>query len=115
MGNNDWKYLRHFNSHEFSDPDRMRLDFLQKLDLARSIADIPFIINSSYRDDDIHSAHATGRAVDIACTDSYTRINIVEALLKVGFSRIGVYPRHVHVDGDRQKPQNVLWLGDYSA
>lgn len=91
---------------------------VQRLDLARSIAKVPFVINSAVRCIDHNetsgglddSAHLKGHAVDISCKDSHKRFLIIEALLRVGFNRIGVYGTFIHVDNDETKPARVLWI-----
>ena len=90
--------------------------FLFVLDEAREFAGIPFIINSAYRSPDHPesiknptSSHIKGLAVDIKATDSATRFKIVEALVSVGFTRIGIADTFIHVDLDLDKTQNVIW------
>jgi uncharacterized protein YcbK (DUF882 family) len=90
--------------------------FLFVLDEAREFAGIPFIINSAYRSPDHPesiknptSSHIKGLAVDIKATDSATRFKIVEALVSVGFTRIGIADTFIHVDLDFDKTQNVIW------
>jgi len=90
--------------------------FLFVLDEAREFAGIPFIINSAYRSPDHPesiknptSSHIKGLAVDIKATDSVTRFKIVEALVSVGFTRIGIADTFIHVDLDFDKTQNVIW------
>ena len=90
--------------------------FLFVLDEAREFAGIPFIINSAYRSPDHPesiknptSSHIKGLAVDIKVTDSVTRFKIVEALVSVGFTRIGIADTFIHVDLDFDKTQNVIW------
>ena len=94
----------------------MNVDFLAKLDEAREFAGIPFIINSAYRSpthpESIKkptSSHIKGLAVDIKATDSKTRFKILEALLSVGFTRIGIADTFIHVDMDYDKSQEVIW------
>ncbi len=109
-----WDALRFFSRHEFSAPDLMSFDFLILLDLARSRAGVPFRIASSFRNGDPGS-HGDGLAVDIACSTSTERLRIVRALLEVGFQRVGIYRRHVHVDVDESRDQLVLWYGTYHS
>lgn len=94
----------------------MSKEFLFVLDEAREIAGIPFIINSAYRSPEHplsiknpSSSHIKGLAVDIKATDSKTRFKIVQALLKVGFTRIGIADTFIHVDLDLDKTKNVIW------
>jgi len=65
-------------------------------------------MNSSHIPDD----HGIGSAVDIACTNSKDRYELVELAQKL-FKRIGIsggsYGGFVHLDVDRSKVQEVLW------
>lgn len=94
---------------------------LDMLDAARDIAGIPFVINSAYRSVSYErkhgrsgsSAHCLGLAVDIRCVDSLSRYRIIHALLAVGFKRIGIYSRFIHVDiADSSKPSPVVFVLD---
>jgi len=87
---------------------------------ARSIARVPFHINSGYRCERRNqkvggtsdSAHMMGLAADIKAEDSTARFRIVDALLQVGFMRIGIYPTFIHADlAHAGKPAPVLFLG----
>jgi len=96
---------------------KMDADFLAKLDEARELADIPFIINSAYRSVEQNkkvggkpnSSHLKGLAVDIKIKDSRTRYIVLNALIRVGFNRIGVASTFIHVDDDKEKSENVIW------
>ena len=91
---------------------------LLKLDMAREISGIPFIINSAYRAIDHElikgrdgtSSHTKGVAVDIKAIGSHQRFLIVSALLEVGFTRIGIHERFIHADDDPNKDQQVIWF-----
>jgi len=94
----------------------MDLDFLAKLDKAREYAEIPFVINSAYRSPEHPesiknptSSHIKGLAVDIRTTDSRTRYKVLNALIHVGFNRIGIADTFIHVDDDKDKSQQVIW------
>ena len=95
----------------------MDVNFLAKLDEAREFAGIPFIINSAYRSPEHNakiggspnSSHLKGLAVDIKATDSRTRFNVLNALISVGFTRIGIADTFIHVDLSADKVQNVIW------
>jgi len=95
----------------------MDADFLAKLDKAREFANIPFIINSAYRSPEQNarvggkpnSSHLRGLAVDIRANDSSTRYIVLNALVKVGFNRIGIASSFIHVDDDKEKANNVIW------
>ena len=94
----------------------MNVDFLAKLDEAREFSGIPFIINSAYRSPthpesikNPTSSHIKGLAVDIKAKDSITRFKVLDALIAVGFNRIGIAGTFIHVDLDLDKSQNVIW------
>ena len=96
--------------------ENMNKDFLFVLDEAREFAGIPFVINSAYRSPNHPlsvknptSSHIKGLAVDIKATDNATRFKIVEALISVGFTRIGIADTFIHVDLDFEKRQNIIW------
>jgi len=115
--------MKYFKLSEFDSPDlvgsgeAMDKEFLSRLDQARSLCDIPFIITSGYRSEAHNrkvggvsdSSHKKGLAADIACTNSSARHIIVTALLKVGLNRIGIADTFIHVDRDSSKPANVIW------
>ena len=115
--------MKYFKLSEFDSPDMvgsgeaMDKEFLNKLDKARSLCDIPFRITSGYRSEAhnlkvggvSNSSHTKGLAADIACTNSAARHIIVSALLKVGLNRIGIADTFIHVDRDPSKVANVIW------
>lgn len=92
-------------------------DFREKLNKAREMAGVPFILTSAFRCEKHNrevggaenSAHLAGLAVDIKCTDAWTRFKVIHALLSVGFQRIGIGRTFVHVDDDLTKPQGLIW------
>ncbi len=116
--------LKHFRISEFDSPDfegsgvNMQPRTLQMLDNARTIAGIPFKINSGYRTKEHnayiggskYSSHCYGYAVDIHCTDSRSRAIIIDSLQKAGFNRFGIAKTFIHVDNDPEKDANVIWL-----
>ena len=116
--------MRYFTLDEFDSPDLpgsgafMNDDFLHALDEARHIAGVPFRINSGFRSPahnarvggSAASSHLSGWAADISATSSNRRWKIIEALIQVGFTRIGVADTFVHVDMDPDKARNVMWL-----
>ena len=105
----------------FSDNEIVGLDtkLVEMLDKAREIAGIPFKINSGYRTKSQNkkaggvedSAHLTGLAVDIACTSDVNRWKIINALISVGFKRIGISfsKKFIHADIDHNKTNMVIW------
>tara|TARA_R110000744_G_scaffold345146_2_gene450583 strand:- start:173 stop:598 length:426 start_codon:yes stop_codon:yes gene_type:complete len=120
--------LKYFTLDEFDDTPgtgkNMKKDFLLKLDEAREIAGIPFNITSGWRSIKTNerlikegykasknSSHLAGVAADIACNDSLNRVKIVAALVRAGFTRIGVSDKRgfIHVDSDITK-NDALWI-----
>ena len=93
-------------------------DFHDKLNEARDIAGVPFVLNSAFRCPEHNSAvggsetssHMAGLAVDIKAEDSRTRYMILKGLFAVGLHRIGVGKTFIHVDDDLTKPAGVVWL-----
>jgi uncharacterized protein YcbK (DUF882 family) len=116
--------LEHFTLSEFDSSDlpgsgeRMDKDFLKLLDKARTIANTPFKINSGYRTVKHNkkvggkpgSSHTQGLAADIHCNDDTSRSLIVQALIEVGFTRIGIAKTFIHVDNDKTKNSNRIWV-----
>lgn len=113
--------IKYFKQQEFDskDPDgsgrgtggNMRLSTLMKLDRARELAGVPFVINSGFRTEAHNrrmggaprSAHLRGYAVDIR-TSPATQERVINALRQAGFHRIGVYKTFVHADDDPTLP-----------
>ena len=120
--------FKNFTYDEFDSPlqegsgQLMSNEFLSMLDHARDLAGVPFKITSGYRVEadidrlrkqgykvSLTSSHLKGVAADIACTNSQDRFNIIDALLSVGFSRIGIADTFIHVDIDIDKPLFSIW------
>jgi zinc D-Ala-D-Ala carboxypeptidase len=115
--------MKHFKISEFDSPDlpgsgkNMNQDFLEMLDKARDSVDIIFEINSGYRTPEHNksvggsptSSHLKGYASDIKCTNSIDRWKIVNALISVGFKRLGIAKTFIHVDNDPNK-NNAIWV-----
>ena len=120
--------FKHFKWAELDSPDlpgsgyNCSLDLLSKLDIARELAKCPFKITSGFRtkayNQDLlkrgykaspDSSHCRGLAVDIAITDSKKRWTIVNALIRAGFTRIGISETFVHCDIDYDKPTHRIW------
>ena len=96
----------------------MKQTTMSKLDTAREIAGIPFVLTSAYRSPEHDrskgrsgtGAHTLGRAVDIRCNKSRNRFLVVNALLKAGFKRVGIAKTFVHADDSVVHNSEVIWL-----
>lgn len=124
--NREYKY---FKLKEFDSPDlpgsgeNMDHEFLRLLDLARHRAGIPFKIGSGFRTPEWNahlvkvnprasatSSHKKGLAADILTDDSRSRFLILDALISVGFNRLGVADSFIHVDNDPAKTEDLIWV-----
>ncbi len=117
----DWDRVKFFKKKEFNcrccGASNISVNLVLKLDLARELAETPFVITSGYRcpkhNQEVggvkDSAHVFGLAVDIAVPDNVARLNILRGLIIAGFRRIGIGKDFIHADIDKTKPNN-LWL-----
>ena len=120
--------MRYFKLEEFESPDEpgtgcmMCPDFLELLDEARDYAGIPFVITSGFRTVDYNrelieqgfsasrnSSHLIGLAADIRVRNSSERWIILDALLEVGITRIGIGNGFIHADADPLKENHIIW------
>jgi uncharacterized protein YcbK (DUF882 family) len=115
--------LRYFNYSEFDSPDvqgsgqLMDKNLLEMLDEVRDKFDKPIHINSGFRTPAHNesvggksdSSHLKGLAVDISCKRSSDRFDLINCLLDVGFSRIGIASSFIHADIDPDKSIGVIW------
>ena len=116
--------LKYFKDEEFrchcgcgAGIEMMQEDFLKMLEDTRELVGIPFILNSAYRCPAHNKAigsksdnHPSGQAVDIKCLYSVTRYNIVTSALKVGFKRIGLHRKFIHLDNRVVIPVASIWF-----
>ncbi len=102
-------------SKGFGDMDS---ETVEKLEAARIIAGIPFIIRSAQRclahnkaeGGSKTSSHLEGYAIDVEANNSRERFIIVDALIKAGFTRIGIGKTFIHFDDDPIKDERAMWL-----
>lgn len=117
---------RHFTDKELACPccrePNMDIDFMDKLEVARVIAGIPFKITSGYRCEKYNAkitggaptggAHSMGKAADISCRTGSNRFKVVSAGITAGFEGIEVCDRHIHFDTKKRTHKNqVIWPG----
>jgi len=102
--------LRYFTRDEFvmggeNVFDKMDGIFLETLDELRHMVGEPLRITSSYRSPAYNkgiggapkSMHLQGRAVDISCTNSHSRMIILKEALNLGLT-VGVAGTFLHID-----------------
>ena len=119
----NWNNIKYFKPSEFEckcgcHENKIKDELVQMLDAARETAGVPFSVTSGYRCPKHNaavggvseSAHSTGFAVDVACTESMPRFAIIRGLIEAGFNRIGVAKTFIHADCDPSKPAKVMWL-----
>ena len=99
---------------------------LEKLQHVRDVVNKPITITSGVRCESFNASikasmnsshipdgYGIGNAVDIACTTSKYRYELIQVAQKF-FNRIGisggVYGGFVHLDVDKEKVQEVMWL-----
>jgi len=116
--------VRYFNYSEFDSPDvqgsgqMMDKTLLEMLDEVRDKFDKPIHITSGFRTPAHNeavggvetSSHLKGLAVDIACTNGTDRFDLLNCILDVGFSRVGIAKNFIHIDIDFEKAQGVTWI-----
>jgi len=119
------RLTRNFTDDEFKCPCCGKLldslpfrSFVAKLQDARNIAGIPFVITSGCRclkhneavGSKPDSSHLMGIAADIRTRTLWERFSVIDGLMKAGFVRFGIGQKHIHVDIDLCKPQRLIWL-----
>lgn len=110
---------KHFNLSEFRcshcGQNRIKHDFVTRLDELRELAGFPFVVTSGWRCKE-HPSEATkefpgqhffGVAADIKVSNGSERRRIVDCALEMGFRGIGVANGFVHVDDREGLP--VMW------
>jgi len=116
--------MKYFKHEEFDSPDKpgsglnMHEEILHMLDAVRKQFGKPIKINSGYRTEARNqkiggvpnSSHLKGLAADISCENSKDRFTLLGLLVKAGFKRIGVASSFIHVDIDKTKSQDLIWV-----
>ena len=120
---NGWQ-IKNFSAWEFLCPccklefmDLAPFGFMNRLQIARTIAGISFVIGSGWRclrrnmavGGVKDSSHLTGHAADIIVTTSEQRYVVLNSVIAAGFVRIGIAKFYIHVDDDPTKAQRVIW------
>jgi len=113
---------KYFKKSEFSckccGKNNVSPELMEKLDKAREIAGIPFVVNSGCRCAMANkeaggvsdSPHLGGYAADIKAQASRDRFLILMGLIDAGFNRIGIGRLFIHADIDPDKDKDVTWV-----
>lgn len=124
-----WNKKMSWNYFKPEEVEGLDPELVSKLDTARRVAGIPFIITSGKRTPVANeramgvegSSHIKGLAVDLGLghlADGYERNHarylMIKGLYASGFTRIIPYGSHIHVDIDKEKPQETMPLGGES-
>jgi zinc D-Ala-D-Ala carboxypeptidase len=118
------KIMKYFKHEEFDSSDepgsglKMDKEILYMLDAVRKEYGKPIKINSGYRTVARNkkiggvpdSSHLKGLAADISCKNSKDRFTLLGLLIDAGFKRIGVASSFIHVDIDKTKSQDLIWV-----
>jgi len=115
--------MKHFKFSEFAcrccGVNKCSKEFMEKVDLARDLSGVPWVLNSAYRCKENNekvggqkdSAHMEGLAVDVRATDPFIRFRIITGAIQAGFTRIKVYSRWVHIDETKNESKPKVWFG----
>lgn len=118
------KRTEHFNDSEFAckccgelPVNMLYIQFVNQLEKARQIANVPFVITSGYRCEKHNkavggvpdSSHRSAVAADISTPNNLIRYRVLRGLFTAGFNRIGIAEDFIHVDTDVMKVSHVVW------
>jgi len=124
-----WDEIIHFKADEFFHPELLLPAMAYRLDDLRREFGKPLIVSSSLREEAKNkqvggvknSSHlvdpATGFYSGVDLTMAGNRISagdrhsFVRYALWIGFSSIGLYKKHLHLDIETRLPQEKIWLG----
>lgn len=114
---------KNFNSKEFDSPDiefsgrNISMELVNKLQKIRDITGFSIVIFSGVRSKLYNrkikgvnnSEHVFSEAVDVLALTNKKMFFILKASFLVGFDRIGINNKCVHLGVSKTKPANVLW------
>ena len=98
------------------DVSGLKSELKVRLQALRYEAALPIFITSGLRVGDPKS-HGQGDAVDISDNPNgdppspLWRYHVLRAAFLIGFKRIGIYDRHIHIDISETLPREVAWWG----
>lgn len=115
----DFFYYKEFDSRGTPGSGRgMDSVLLKKLTLMQTKLGYNLKVNSGYRTHThnskvggvSNSAHKTKDAVDLRVLNNRARYDIVREAILLGFTRIGIHKRFIHLDVDTTKQENIIWM-----
>ena len=97
--------------------DRIDSQLVERLNLGRELAGVPFVINCACRCERRNaavggrsgSAHTTGEVVDIMIHNTRHRYFVLVGLFAAGFKQIGLGKDFIHADVTVSLPQQEAW------
>lgn len=107
----------------FTEEEAKGLDhgLMVRLDMARDLCGFPIVITSGRRTEEQNvnangtkdSSHLRGLAVDVQRPiGDFESNKIVWAIGRAGFRRVFIYTKHIHLDIDESKQQDIcLFMG----
>lgn len=128
----EWEQVRFFKPWEFKESQKLRPQMAYALDKLRESFGRPLIVTSSYRDPrgNVTVGGANRSAHLLAPDGFYSGIDLTTGTAKgrqnrkipgsemwtlyqiaheLGFRRIGIYPRHLHLDMELDLGAPALW------
>tara|TARA_B110000503_G_scaffold11940_1_gene16094 strand:+ start:14766 stop:15125 length:360 start_codon:yes stop_codon:yes gene_type:complete len=91
---------------QYTGENKIKDEFIERLDKLRKACGFPFIITSGYRSPShpieakkkVAGQHSQGNAADIKVSDGLQRYKLVAQAIALGFTGIGVASTFIHVD-----------------
>lgn len=122
----NWDKYENFEEDEFKCPCcgivNVSAHFLSKLQLGRDYSRIAYDISSGCRckkhneevGGKLDSAHITSKfrkcmGADIKTRNNHERFLVLKGLILAGFTRIGIYDKHIHADAKHNAVQKITW------
>lgn len=125
----DWEKIEHFSASEMNYPDSIGFEFMQWLDQVRTLAGVAMHPVSDHRPPE-RNAKAGGASqsahMDVPCDAidigkrptpddpnwNRHRFKIIQAAMRLGCTRIGIYPSgSLHLDrAEKTHPSPRLWV-----
>lgn len=119
-----WKYFKY---EDFACPccgkNNTLPELINKLDKARELANLPFIIKLGYICENYAKrmntfidlklkGHLEGKACKILCIDNFSRFIIISALIQAGFKQIGISEKFIHCEISNDRIPKSFWILD---